>query len=109
MYSLASDQSDHGFTGLTGFAADVLYAVGDIGVGLLVLVEMIFPPIPMKAWFMVIAYGTIELVSGVTGTFQGVAHFAHLGGMLGALILMLTWRRRLPPPPRDAPGGVGAS
>ena len=72
-------------------------------------VMLIFPPIPMKAWFMVIAYGTIELVSGVTGTFQGVAHFAHLGGMLGALILMLTWRRRLPPPPRDAPGGVGAS
>ena len=65
-------------------------------------VMLIFPPIPMKAWFMVVAYGTIELVSGVTGTFQGVAHFAHLGGMLGALILMLTWRRRLPPAPRDA-------
>jgi membrane associated rhomboid family serine protease len=66
-------------------------------------VILIFPPIPMKAWFMVIAYSAIELVSGVTGTFQGVAHFAHLGGMLGALILMLTWRRQLPPPP----GGTG--
>jgi membrane associated rhomboid family serine protease len=65
-------------------------------------VILIFPPIPMKAWFMVIAYSAIELVSGVTGTFQGVAHFAHLGGMLGALILMLTWRRQLPPP-----GGTG--
>jgi membrane associated rhomboid family serine protease len=64
-------------------------------------VMLIFPPIPMKAWFMVIAYSAIELVSGVTGTMQGVAHFAHLGGMLGALILMLTWRRRLPPPPPD--------
>jgi membrane associated rhomboid family serine protease len=63
-------------------------------------VILIFPPIPMKAWFMVIAYSAIELVSGVTGTFQGVAHFAHLGGMLGALILMLTWRRR-PPTPGD--------
>lgn len=62
-------------------------------------VMLIFPPIPMKAWFMVIAYGAIELVSGVTGTMQGVAHFAHLGGMLGALILMLTWRREPPPPP----------
>jgi membrane associated rhomboid family serine protease len=62
-------------------------------------VMLIFPPIPMKAWFMVIAFTVIELVSGVTGTMQGVAHFAHLGGMLGALILMLIWRRRLPPPP----------
>jgi membrane associated rhomboid family serine protease len=63
---------------------------------------LIFPPIPMKAWFMVIAYGAIELISGVTGTMQGVAHFAHLGGMLGALVLMLTWRRRGPPAPDDA-------
>jgi len=70
---------------------------------------LIFPPIPMKAWFMVIAYGTIELVSGVTGTMQGVAHFAHLGGMLGALVMMLVWRRQLPPPaPRNAQGSVGA-
>jgi len=60
---------------------------------------LIFPPIPMKAWFMVIAFTAIELFSGITGTMQGVAHFAHLGGMLGALVLMLTWRRRLPPPP----------
>ena len=62
-------------------------------------VMLIFPPIPMKAWFMVIAYGAIELYSGVTGTMQGIAHFAHLGGMLGALALMLTWRRRFPPAP----------
>lgn len=68
-------------------------------------VMLIFPPIPMKAWFMVIAYGAIELVSGVTGTMQGVAHFAHLGGMLGALILMLTWRGR-PPPSVDPPNPV---
>jgi membrane associated rhomboid family serine protease len=53
-------------------------------------------------------YGLIELVTGVTGTMQGVAHFAHLGGMLGALILMLTWRRRLPPAPPDvSPGEIG--
>jgi membrane associated rhomboid family serine protease len=70
-------------------------------------VMLIFPPVPMKAWFMVIAYGTIELVSGVTGTMQGVAHFAHLGGMLGALMMMLVWRGSLPPAPRDAPGSLG--
>jgi membrane associated rhomboid family serine protease len=72
-------------------------------------VMLIIPPIPMKAWVMVSVYGLIELVAGVTGTLQGVAHFAHLGGMLGALILMLAWRKRLPPAPRDAAGELRAS
>jgi len=57
---------------------------------------LIFPPIPMPAWFAVIAYGALELFLGVTGTQAGVAHFAHLGGMLGAF-LMIQWRRGKPP------------
>jgi membrane associated rhomboid family serine protease len=52
-------------------------------------VMLIFPPIPMKAWVLVAGYAFIELTSGVFGTSQGVAHFAHLGGMLGAGIVML--------------------
>lgn len=40
--------ADHGFTGLTGFAADVLTALGDIGVGVLVFVEVLIPPIPSE-------------------------------------------------------------
>lgn len=39
---------DHGFTGLTGFAADVLTAVGDVGVGILVFIEVLLPPIPSE-------------------------------------------------------------
>ena len=58
-------------------------------------VMLIFPPIPMKAWVMVIVFSLIELVTGVTGTLQGIAHFAHLGGMLGALVVMLSLRQRL--------------
>jgi membrane associated rhomboid family serine protease len=47
----------------------------------------------MKAkWFMLIFAG-IELVTGVTGTPDGVAHFAHLGGMLFGWLLMLWWRK----------------
>ncbi len=53
---------------------------------------LIFPPIPMKARTFALVFGGIELFSGVTGSVAGVAHFAHLGGMLGALILMLLWR-----------------
>ncbi|MFK4729048.1 DedA family protein [Agromyces mediolanus] len=40
--------ADHGFTGLTGFAADVLNALGDIGVGVLVFLEVLIPPIPSE-------------------------------------------------------------
>jgi membrane associated rhomboid family serine protease len=57
---------------------------------------LLFPPIPMPAWVAVTAYGALELFLGVTGTQAGVAHFAHLGGMLGAF-LMIQWRRGKPP------------
>jgi membrane protein DedA with SNARE-associated domain len=40
--------ADHGFTGLTGFAADILTALGDIGVGVLVFIEVLIPPIPSE-------------------------------------------------------------
>jgi membrane protein DedA with SNARE-associated domain len=40
--------ADHGFTGLTGFAADVLTSLGDIGVGVLVFLEVLVPPIPSE-------------------------------------------------------------
>lgn len=55
----------------------------------------LFPPIPMKARTFVIVFGAIELLLGVYGG-MGVAHFAHLGGMLGAWLLLLHWRGRLP-------------
>ena len=48
----------------------------------------------MPAWLFVTLYGLIELYLGVTGTQAGVAHFAHLGGMLGGWILIRQWRRR---------------
>jgi membrane associated rhomboid family serine protease len=58
------------------------------------IVMLIFPPIPMPAWLFVIVYACIELYLGVTGTMAGVAHFAHLGGMLGGYLLLRYWRRR---------------
>ncbi len=58
------------------------------------MVMLIFPPIPMPAWLFVTLYGVLELYMGVTGTQAGVAHFAHLGGMLGGWILIRQWRRR---------------
>ena len=41
-----------------------------------------------------IIFAAIELVTGVVGTQDGVAHFAHLGGMLFGLILILFWKKK---------------
>jgi membrane associated rhomboid family serine protease len=57
-------------------------------------IVLIFPPIPMPAIVFVILYGLLELFSGIFGTDQGVAHFAHLGGMLGSYLTLRHWRKR---------------
>jgi membrane associated rhomboid family serine protease len=54
---------------------------------------LIFPPIPMKARTFVIVFAVLELFFGVTGTAQGIAHFAHLGGMLGGFLMLMARRR----------------
>jgi membrane associated rhomboid family serine protease len=59
-------------------------------------VILLIPPIPMPARVFVFLYGALELYLGVTGTQAGVAHFAHLGGMLGAWLLIRYWRGRPP-------------
>jgi membrane associated rhomboid family serine protease len=53
---------------------------------------LIFLPVPLPAWVFVLLYGALELFLGVTGTAPGIAHFAHLGGMVGG-ILMIRQRR----------------
>jgi membrane associated rhomboid family serine protease len=58
------------------------------------MVVLLFPPIPMPAWFLVLSYAVLELINGVLGTDAGVAHFAHLGGMLGAYVVLRFDRRR---------------
>ena len=69
-------------------------------------VMLLIPPIPMKARTLVIVYGLFELFVGFTGMQPGVAHFAHLGGMLFGWLVIRYWRgqppfgRRGPPRPR---------
>ena len=57
---------------------------------------IIFIPFPIQAKYFVILYGAIELWFGVTGTAEGIAHFAHLGGMLFGFILIQYWRKYPP-------------
>ena len=54
---------------------------------------LIFPPISLKAKWFVLIFIAIELFTGVTGTMDGVAHFAHLGGMLFGFILLFYWKK----------------
>ncbi len=55
----------------------------------------VFPiPFPIKAKWFVIGYALIELVLGVGASSDGIAHFAHLGGMIFALILILYWKKK---------------
>jgi membrane associated rhomboid family serine protease len=59
-------------------------------------VLLIIPPIPMPAWLFVTLFGILELYFGVTGTQAGVAHVAHLGGMVGGYLMIRHWRGRPP-------------
>jgi len=90
------------FSALTGTTNPTVGASGGV-FGLLLAYAMLFPnriimlllpPIPLPAWLFVTLYAGVELALGVTGTQAGVAHFAHLGGMLGGYLVIHRWRRR---------------
>lgn len=66
----------------------------------------LFPPIPMKARTFVIVFGLLELFFGLQPMGGGVAHFAHLGGMLGGWLMITYWRGG-PPFGRGRRGGSG--
>lgn len=55
-------------------------------------IMLLIPPIPMKAKYLVIVFGVMELYLGLSGGAPGVANFAHLGGMLVGLLLLIQWR-----------------
>jgi membrane associated rhomboid family serine protease len=90
---------------VTRLMPDAGYTVGASGgvFGVLLAFAWFFPrqklivlpiPIPLPAWLVVAAYAVIELFFGVTARQQSVAHFAHLGGMLGGILCILYWRAR---------------
>lgn len=80
-----------------------LLTVGASGAvfGILLAFGMIFPnmpmyiipfPFPIKAKWLVLGYGVIELFFGISGAMSDVAHFAHLGGMLAGIVMILYWK-----------------
>ena len=88
---------------LLGSGAPTIGASGGL-FGLLLAFAMVFPNriillffvIPMKAKYLVALYGLVELYQGAYVMNSGVAHFAHLGGMLGGLLTIRYWRGQAP-------------
>jgi len=99
---IAAGLTQLGFAAITGTVYPTIGASGGV-FGLLLAyaiyfpnnrVMLLFPPIPMPARVFVLLYAALELYLGVTGTQEGVAHFAHLGGMVGGYALLRLWRAR---------------
>ena len=90
--TMAGESGVYPTIGASGGIFGVLLAFGMLFPNRIVV--LIFPPIPLPAWLLVTMYGLLELANGVLGTEAGVAHFAHLGGMLGAYLELRLWRRQ---------------
>lgn len=76
-------------------ASGAIYGVL-LGYGMLYpnsILQLIFPPVALKAKWFVVIFAAIELLTGLLNTSDGIAHFAHLGGMLFGLILILIWKK----------------
>jgi len=100
--ALAAALTQLAVQGSAGSAEPVIGASGGV-FGVLLAFAWYFPrqklivvpiPIPVPAWLLVTGYALLELLFGVTGAQPGVAHFAHLGGMLGGALCILYWRSR---------------
>ncbi|MBQ8839171.1 MAG: rhomboid family intramembrane serine protease [Bacteroidales bacterium] len=58
------------------------------------ILTLIFPPVSMKAKWFVLIFGGIELLTGITGVGGGIAHFAHLGGLIFGYLLIMYWKKK---------------
>ena len=76
--------------GASGSVFGILLAFGMMFPNVMIYLYFLFP---IKAKWFVILYGALELYAGIRGTNDGIAHFAHLGGMLFGIILILLWRK----------------
>ena len=100
-WAVANGHPPYATVGASGGVFGLLLAYGMLFPNQRVM--LLIPPIPMRARTLVIVYGAIELFLGVTGAAPGVAHFAHLGGMLFGWLLIRYWRGQ-PPFGRRGPG-----
>ncbi len=60
------------------------------------ILVLVLPPMALPAWLFALIYAVLELVLGITGTLAGIAHFAHLGGMIGGYLVVRRFHGKLP-------------
>jgi membrane associated rhomboid family serine protease len=88
---------------LTSFADIPIVGASGAVFGVLVAFGMLFPNqyvyvsflLPIKAKYFVFGYAALELISGIRGSQDGIAHFAHIGGALVGFLLIKYWNRNL--------------
>ena len=105
--STSTDDLEQGYEFMNSYKTYFLNSKNVIGAsgslfGILLAFGMMFPnaelymmfiPIPIKAKYFVAGYGAIELYSGIAGSSDGIAHFAHLGGLITGFILIKFWQK----------------
>ena len=90
--ALAFGELPMSLVGASGAVMGLLLAFGVMHPNAVIM--LLIPPIPMKAKWFVVVYGVIELFFGVSGRMDGVAHFAHVGGMLWGFLLLYYWKHK---------------
>ncbi len=58
------------------------------------IIQLLFPPVALPAKYFVMLYGVMELYLGLSQANTGIAHFAHLGGAIFGVIIILLWRKQ---------------
>jgi membrane associated rhomboid family serine protease len=90
----ANSALNTGMVGASGAVFGILLAFGMLFPNTELM--LLFPPIPLKAKWLVFGYGAIELYSAVQANpGDNVAHFAHLGGMISGYILLKYWQKNI--------------
>ena len=91
LFASAFEGSPYPVVGASGGVFGLLLAFGMTFPNRIIV--LLFPPIPMKAKYMVVLFGLLELYFGLSGRTPGIANFAHLGGMLFGFVLLRRWTR----------------
>jgi membrane associated rhomboid family serine protease len=91
-YAMLMAEPEAGVVGASGAVYGVLAAFAALFPNTRLM--LLFPPIPIKAKYLVAALVAFDLISGLSGSGTGIAHFAHVGGALFGFLTLLFWRKR---------------
>lgn len=90
-FAMLMHEREYGVVGASGAVYGVLAAFAFLFPNTRLM--LLFPPIPMKAKYLVAALIAFDLISGISGSGTGIAHFAHVGGALFGFLTLLFWRK----------------